>query len=105
MDTTATETVLYNFTGGADGGDPFAGVILDSSGNLYGVTEVGGTSGTGTLFQVSGTTETVLHSFSYSTDGGYPFGGLLLDPDNNLYGTTNSGGSGNYGTVWGFDLK
>lgn len=105
VDTTGTETVLYNFTGGTDGGNPFAGVILDSSGNLYGVTEVGGTAGYGTLFQVSGTTETVLRSFSSASDGAFPIGGLIFDADGNIYGTAQVGGSGNSGTVWGFDLK
>jgi uncharacterized repeat protein (TIGR03803 family) len=105
VDTTGTEVVLYNFSGGADGGSPLAGVILDRSGNLYGVTLGGGAGNAGTLFQVSGTTETVLRSFSPSTDGANPIGGLIFDADGNIYGTANNGGSSNYGTVWGFDLK
>jgi len=39
------ETVLHSFTGGADGGNPYAGVIRDSSGNVYGTTSTGGASG------------------------------------------------------------
>jgi uncharacterized repeat protein (TIGR03803 family) len=38
LDRTGTETVLYNFTGGADGSEPSAGLIRDSAGNLYGTT-------------------------------------------------------------------
>jgi uncharacterized repeat protein (TIGR03803 family) len=50
-----TETVLYSFTGGGDGGTPYAGLIVDSSGNLYGTTEEGGASGNGTVFELTGT--------------------------------------------------
>jgi uncharacterized repeat protein (TIGR03803 family) len=46
------ETVLYNFTGGADGGYPRAGVIQDSSGNLYGTTLEGGTPGAGVVYKL-----------------------------------------------------
>ena len=48
-----TEKVLYTFTGGVDGGQPYAGVIFDSAGNLYGVTQYGGAYGQGTVFQWS----------------------------------------------------
>ncbi len=47
------ETVLYSFTGGADGGYPYASLSRDSSGNLYGTTGLGGTEDTGTAFKVS----------------------------------------------------
>jgi uncharacterized repeat protein (TIGR03803 family) len=49
-----TETVLYSFTGGSDGGGPYAGLIADSSGNLYGTTQYGGTSGAGVVFKLTG---------------------------------------------------
>ena len=51
VDTAGQETVLYNFTGGADGGDPYAGVIRDSAGNLYGTTFYGGTADAGVVFK------------------------------------------------------
>jgi uncharacterized repeat protein (TIGR03803 family) len=63
-----TETVLYNCTGGLDGGYPYGPVLLDSLGNLYGTTSGGGAAGSGTVFKLnpSGTTwtESVLYSFS-----------------------------------------
>ena len=97
-----TETVLHNFTGGADGATPFAGLVLDWQGNLYGTTEFGGASGFGTVFKVTAKgTETVLHSFTgVNGDGIYPIGGLVLDLQGNLYGTTETGGAFGYGTVF-----
>ena len=99
-----TESVLYSFNGGADGGTPQAGVILDSAGNLYGTTTVGGQYQDGTVFKLtpsgSGWTETVLHSFQ-SSEGTEPFGTLIFDASGNLYGTTYDGGIGSYsGSVY-----
>jgi uncharacterized repeat protein (TIGR03803 family) len=80
--------VLYSFTGGSDGALPFAGVIADAAGNLYGTTIDGGAGGQGTVFQLdpSGTL-TVL----YSPDDGSPWAGLLADAAGNLYGTIDAG--------------
>jgi uncharacterized repeat protein (TIGR03803 family) len=95
-----TETVLYSFTGGVDGGDP-NGVVPDSAGNLYGTTQEGGGStacnvpdGTcGVVFKLSPSgTKTVLHSFT-GADGGNSSAGLLRDAAGNLYGTTQYGGA------------
>jgi uncharacterized repeat protein (TIGR03803 family) len=97
-----TETVLYNFTNGSDGGLPIdAGLLVrDSSGNLYGTTFQGGSCGYGTVFELSGSTETVLHNFCPATDGGLPYGGVILDSSGNIYGTTSQYGSGACGTVF-----
>ena len=77
-----SESVLYSFTGGNDGGAPAAGLIFDSNGNLYGTTTVGGVYNKGTVFQLtpagSGWTENVLYSFQGS-DGFQPAGGLIFD--------------------------
>jgi uncharacterized repeat protein (TIGR03803 family) len=152
VDTTGQETVLYNFTGGSDGGYPYAGLVLDKKGNLYGTTYLGGVSGQGTVFKLSTAgketvlysftggadggsptapllrdgkgnlysttyygglsnsgvafkldpsgTETVLHSFDYASDGGYPTAPLIRDASGNLYGTTTAGGASNHGTVF-----
>jgi|HubBroStandDraft_4_1064222.scaffolds.fasta_scaffold01714_3 uncharacterized repeat protein (TIGR03803 family) len=87
------ETVLHSFAGGADGASPFAGLIRDEDGNLYGTTSAGGTSGQGIVFKVDPAgTETVLYSFTGGRDGGYPLGGLVRDEKGNLYGTTFFGG-------------
>jgi uncharacterized repeat protein (TIGR03803 family) len=102
LDTTGTESLLYSFTGAADGGNPHGGVVLDSSGNLYGTAYSGGsftgtlcaTSGCGVVFKVppSGT-ESVLYSFTGAADGANPRDILIRDASGNLYGTTFYGGS------------
>jgi uncharacterized repeat protein (TIGR03803 family) len=99
-----SESILYSFTGGSDGGYPWAGLTLDSAGNLYGTTVLGGANEGGTVFQLTssgaGWTENVLYSFEEGNDGGYPYGGLVFDPSGNLYGTTADGGQGGGGTVF-----
>jgi uncharacterized repeat protein (TIGR03803 family) len=95
-DGTWTEHVLYSFTGGTDGSNPAAGVILDAAGNLYGTTFYGG-SDSGIVFKLmpnpDGTwTEHVLHTFlGY---GAFPVAGLLRGASGNLYGTASGGTSG-----------
>ena len=101
-----TEKVLHSFGNGTDGAIPYAGLILDAAGNLYGTTFEGGIHGYGTVFELSpreggSWTEKVLHSFnSNGTDGFYPYAGLILDAAGNLYGTTIGGGIHDYGTVF-----
>ena len=82
-------TVLYNFTGGADGGRPMAGVIGDSAGNLYGTTEQGGgASGCGVVFKLDKTGQlTVLYSFTDWAHGCNSTAGVVRDSAGNLYGT------------------
>jgi uncharacterized repeat protein (TIGR03803 family) len=95
------ETLLYTFTGGADGGSPQSFLIEDTAGNLYGTTNSGGASGAGTVFKISGTKETVLYSFgAQSNDGSTPEAGLVMDASGNLYGTTTQGGLHSGGTVF-----
>lgn len=105
IDTRGVETVLHSFTGNPDGANPYAGLAMDSSGNLYGTTENGGMFGYGTVFEVDGTgVETVLHSFAGGpTDGADPKARLILDDNGNLYGTTFTGGLGGFGTVFKLD--
>ncbi len=95
-----TETVLYSFTDGNDGGQPASGVISDSKGNLYGTTTVYGGLGNGAAFELSppsgasgAWTESVLYAFSQGSDGFVPDAGLIFDSTGNLYGTTTDGGN------------
>ncbi len=97
---------LYPFKGGNDGNQPFAGIVFDAAGNIYGTTVYGGTFDQGTVFELVrvGKTgysykEKVLWSFN-GTDGAYPYASLTLDGAGNLYGTTVSGGSNGYGVVF-----
>jgi uncharacterized repeat protein (TIGR03803 family) len=105
LDAAGQETVLYTFTGGADGANPYGGVIRDSAGNLYGTTQYGPLSGQapsyGVVYEVNPNgQETVLHTFTGGADGGYPKAGLVRDPAGNLYGTTCDGGAGNSGVAF-----
>jgi uncharacterized repeat protein (TIGR03803 family) len=95
VDKTNKETVLYTFTGGSDGANPYAGLVRDAAGNLYGTTLNGGASGLGTVFKLNKAgKETVLHSFTGGGgDGSYPYAGLVRDAKGNLYGTAYEGGS------------
>ncbi len=107
IDPNGNYAVLYPFTG-ADGAVPFAGVVLDGEGNLYGTTNQGGASGMGVVYKLTPGngghwTETVLHSFTGGNDGKYPWGGLVRDDPGNLYGTATSGGSSNAGVVFKVD--
>jgi uncharacterized repeat protein (TIGR03803 family) len=100
-----TETRLYAFTGGNDGGHPSGGLISDKDGNLYGTTSAGGSgdcyTGCGTVFKlVPDGSETVLHSFANGSDGRLPLENLIVDHAGNLYGTTTYGGTYSAGTVF-----
>src|SRR5260370_24220932 len=101
-----TENVLYRFQGGADGSQPAAGLIADKAGNLYGTTTTVGTSGFGTVYELSppatpggAWTQTTLYSFQgflTGSDGANPQSPLLMDENGNLYGTTAAGGDSTY---------
>jgi uncharacterized repeat protein (TIGR03803 family) len=99
-----TETVLYRFTQGDDGGDPFGEVVFDKAGNIYGTAYNGGVVGNGVVYELvpsnGGWTETVLYSFAGGSDGEGPQAPVIFDTEGNLYGTTIFGGSGNNGTVF-----
>ncbi len=80
---------------------PAAGLVLDSSGDLFGTTSSGGANGYGTVFEIAnGTTSiTTLASFD-GTDGDYPAAGLIRESSGNLYGTTEGGGANGDGTIF-----
>jgi uncharacterized repeat protein (TIGR03803 family) len=109
LDSADHETVLYSFTGGADGSTPHGGLIRDGAGNLYGTTAFGGSTtacngnGCGTVFKLDPTGhETILHSFT-GNDGEEPWAGVVRDGLGNLYGTTSLGGAYTYGTIFKLD--
>jgi uncharacterized repeat protein (TIGR03803 family) len=103
LDSTGKETLLYSFAGGTDGSQPYAGLVRDGAGNLYGTTYWGGHFGYGTVFKLDATgEETVLYSFA-GADGANPVAGLIRDMAGNLYGTTSSGGTVGDGTVFELD--
>jgi len=94
-------TNLYPFTGGADGAYPAAGLVQGSDGNFYGTTQAGGTSNSGTIFNISPSgVLTNLYSFSGGNDGGGPLGDLVQSGDGYFYGTTTGGGANSLGTVF-----
>jgi len=106
-----SETVLYSFRGGHDGANPYAGVVRDVKGNLYGTTKVGGGSGTGckrvyfgdgcgTVFKLTPTGEETVLAHFYKKHGRLPEAPLLLGKNGELYGTTIEGGKFNLGVVF-----
>src|ERR1039457_4370024 len=103
LDATGHYTVLYRFTGGADGGGPTTGVIRDLAGNLYG-TALGGTSDSGVVFKLDTTGHfTVLYTFTGGADGDSPSSGVIRDSAGNFYGTTSRGGASGQGVVYKLD--
>lgn len=102
-----TFAAIHNFSM-QDGNNPLGNLIMDTRGNLYGVTEDGGPDSLGVAFQLSpgssGWTEIVLHGFQYGTDGATPLAGLTLDLQGDLYGSTFNGGGlgGCYGINEGY---
>jgi uncharacterized repeat protein (TIGR03803 family) len=104
---TWNESVLYSFTGSADGVSPSTSrLTMDSSGNLYGLTSAGGANGFGVVFElVAGTngtwTEKVLHSFTGNNDGGNPYSSsVVFGKGGALYGVAPQGGAHDYGVVF-----
>jgi uncharacterized repeat protein (TIGR03803 family) len=96
-----TESILYFFSGGSDGGAPNPSLVAVANGDLYGSASAGGAGRNGVVFQLTlAGVETVLHSFAgTASDGALP-GGLVLGTDGNLYGVTSRGGASNNGTVF-----
>lgn len=100
----STPTTLVSFDN-ANGAYPFAGLIIDANGSLFGTAQQGGASGCGTVFEIAKTstgyasTPTTLVDFD-CTSGNNPEGGLLADANGNLFGTTALGGAYGNGTVF-----
>lgn len=100
------ELILHAFSGGKDGGTGSLGpLLIDASGNLYGVTETGGANGDGTVFKLSHVSKsrwklTTLYAFKGGSDAASPYGGVTADGAGNLYGTTYYGGAKALGTIF-----
>jgi uncharacterized repeat protein (TIGR03803 family) len=106
MHGTWKERVLHTFVENKDGTGPYAGVVLDASGNLYGTTSTGGNSGCydnsgcGTVFELTpksggSWTEKLVHVFTNNgKDGADPYAGVIVGATGDLYGTTVYGGTG-----------
>jgi len=104
LSATGQETILYRFRDVPDGASPLGGVALDSSGNIYGTTWLGGVYSLGTVFRLdSSGKEKVLHSFAGGIDGANPIGGPVLDKAGNLHGATSAGGPYYFGTLYMID--
>lgn len=92
----AVKELVYSFVNNSGPQYPFARLLLGSNGKLYGTTSGGGSSNSGTVFELSrtsaGWTATVLYSFRGESDGFAPAGGLIQDAKGNLYGTASGGG-------------
>ena len=108
-----TEQVLHSFAGSPDGGNPNGGLALDSKGNIFGTTAIGGSTdcqgpGCGTAFELKPPTkaggkwaEKILHHFTDGDDGAGPDGGLIFDAGGRLCGVAVSGGTGQgFGVVF-----
>ena len=96
-----TFTNLYKFTGGYDGGFPYASLVEGNDGNFYGTTYNGGTNQLGTVFSIApGGQFDALYSFMSSDVGGYPYASLVQGSDGNFYGTTYIGGANQLGTIF-----
>src|SRR5436305_10824332 len=101
-------TVLYSFTSGADGGEPYKGVTVDREGNLYGTAVTGGSGrcegGCGVVYKLtnSGGTwiQTVIHAFTGGDDGSGPGARVTLDRSGNVYGMAPTGGAYGLGTIY-----
>jgi uncharacterized repeat protein (TIGR03803 family) len=104
----STHTVLYSFTGGADGGEPYKGVTLDGAGNLYGTAVTGGggscEGGCGVAYKLTNSggvwTQTVIHTFAGGDDGSGPGSGLTVGWHGTIYGVTPTGGANGLGVVY-----
>src|SRR5580765_3968137 len=101
-------TVLYSFTGGADGGEPYKGVTLDRHGNLYGTAVTGGSGGCeggcGVVYKLTNSGGTwrqrVIHAFTGGDDGSGPGARVTVDGNGDVYGMTPTSGTYGLGTIY-----
>ena len=100
------QKVIHTFTGGNDGATGSLGLLLiDKSGDLFGIAESGGAHGAGTAFELAAAAGgkwkmSILDGFKGTPHAGFPYGGLIADASGNLYGTTYYGGANGLGSVF-----
>jgi uncharacterized repeat protein (TIGR03803 family) len=99
---TTSITTLADFANdGSNGAEPYAGVVLDKNGNLWGTTYLGGANDDGTVFEIAKGSRAITTIGSFDgTDGENPYDNVTVDAAGNLYGTTSSGGSNEQGAVF-----
>ena len=103
-----THSVLYSFSGGSDGGEPYKGVTLDAQGNVFGTAVTGGSGGCeggcGVIYELTNSggtrSQTVIHAFTGGDDGAGPGAGLTIDSNGDIYGTAPTGGAYGQGTIF-----
>ena len=101
--TSWTETILHSFQNADDGATPYAGLISDAAGNLYGAATDGGTNGGGTVFELSPSNGSWNFSVLTSLPGwgvSGTFRDLMLDTSGNIYGATHCDGANDAGTIY-----
>jgi len=102
---TSTFTKKVDFTGTSNGSSPYGRLVQASNGKLYGMTNLGGTSSKGVLFEFDPATSTYTKKvdFTGTANGSNPYGSLIQAPDGKLYGMTYLGGSSNFGVLFEYD--
>ena len=98
-----SESVLWSFGEASDGARPSGNLIEGRDGDIYGMTEYGGTEGGGTVFRLTPSgAETVMLSFGRFNGGPSEpqFNGLTQDSDGTLYGLTAGGGTNSEGAIF-----
>lgn len=97
-----TETVLYSFGLSPDAAGPYAEIVMDKEGNVYGTTDGGGKNNYGAVFKITPSGKELHYGFCSQpgcTDGSVPLSSLIM-AEGNVYGTTSQGGAKGYGTVF-----
>jgi uncharacterized repeat protein (TIGR03803 family) len=105
-----TKTVLHDFSNQLDGHRPFAALVFDKAGNLYGTTHDGGNLtckdkfGCGVVYQLTPAgdswTYKIIYSFHGQEDGSAIYAPLIIDDAGNLYGSAADEGPNGGGTVF-----
>jgi uncharacterized repeat protein (TIGR03803 family) len=106
MDSSGTVTIMHEFLGAPNGGQPYGSLVQAADGNLYGTTWDGGANDKGSIFRMTlGGVVTIVHSFTAATHGANPLTAMIIGTDGNFYGTTSVDGPAGFGTIFRFTLQ